>query len=117
RLVFALGAAAYLVAYGAFSLGGSLVMLIGGFALAGVGIGLAETAESTVVAIRLPAELRSNAFGLLGLTQSMGDIGATVVAGLLWAAFSAQVAFVYAAAWMAVSLVFSRLLRPQQHSG
>ena len=116
RLVFALGAAAYLVAYGAFSVGGSLVMLIGGFALAGVGIGLAETAESTVVATRLPTELRSNAFGLLGLTQSVGDIGATVVAGLLWAAFSAQVAFVYAAAWMAVSLVFSRLLRPQ-HAG
>lgn len=117
RLVFSLGAAAYLVAYGAFAIGNSLAVLVGGFVLAGVGIGLAETAESTVVATRLPSVLRSNAFGLLGLTQSMGDIGATVVAGVLWAAFSAQVAFVYAAVWMAISLVSSRLLRPSESRG
>ncbi len=118
RLAFGLGAAAYLVAYAAFfAIGGSWVILVGGFALAGVGIGLAETAESTVVATRLPSDLRSNAFGLLGLTQSMGDIGATVVAGLLWSAFSAQVAFMYAAAWMAVSLILSRSLRPRRVAG
>lgn len=113
RLVFALGAAAYLLAYGAFAVAGSPAMLAAGFVLAGIGIGLAETAESTVVATRLPAELRSNAFGLLGLTQSLGDIAATVVAGLLWTAFSAQTAFLYAAVWMAASLILSRLLQPQ----
>lgn len=117
RFTFSLGVASYLCAYVAFAVGGSLLMLLVGFALAGAGIGLVETAESTVVATRLPGELRSNAFGLLGLTQSMGDIAATVVAGLLWSAFSAEVAFTYAAAWMVVSLVSSRILRPRLTAG
>ena len=112
RLVFTLGAACYLIAYASLAFGHSVILLITGFVLAGVGIGLAETAESTVMATRLPTDLRSNAFGLLGLTQSVGDIAATVVAGILWAAFSAQVAFIYAAAWMAISLATARLLRP-----
>ncbi|MGV8910868.1 MAG: MFS transporter, partial [Propionicimonas sp.] len=113
RQVFAWGAGCYLVAYGVFAFAGGLWVLVAGFLVAGVGIGLTETAESSLVALRLPAELRSNAFGVLGLTQSAGDIGATVVAGILWSAFGPQVAFGYAATWMLASLVASRLLNRQ----
>nr|WP_300144802.1 MFS transporter [Propionicimonas sp.] len=109
-LTFGLGAAAYVAAYGLFGLGGGTVAAAGGFVLAGLGIGMAETAESALVALRMPASLRGNAFGVLGLTQSAGDIGATVVAGVLWWAFSPQVAFGYATAWMLASLLAIRLV-------
>lgn len=73
-------------------------LLLVAFLLAGVGIGFAETAESTVVAQQLPDARRANGFGVLGLTQAAGDLVATVVAGVLWSAVSPAVAFGYAAA-------------------
>jgi len=113
RLVFAAGAAVYLGAYA--MLAGSIhawPLLLIAFLLAGTGIGLAETAQSTAVALLLPDHLRGSGFGVLGLVQSVGDLGATLVAGLLWAAFSPAAAFGYAAAWMLASLLASALLRP-----
>jgi len=80
--------------------------------LAGIGIGFAETAETTVVARGLPDHLRSNGFGVLGLTQALGDLGSTVVAGVLWSLVSPTVAFCYLTAWMLASLLASGLLRP-----
>ncbi|HEX3005434.1 MAG TPA: MFS transporter [Angustibacter sp.] len=101
RTTFTAGAAAYVVAYVLFAVPtGGWVILAAGFALAGAGIGLAETAESTLVAQTLPDRLRGNGYGLLGLVQAMGDLGASLVAGLLWSALSPSVAFGYAAAWM-----------------
>jgi len=109
RLAFALGAACFVAAYLAFAFGGGLPAVIVGFVLAGAGIGLAETAESALVALSVSAENRSHAFGLLGLVQSIGDLGATVVAGILWSVVSPQVAFGYAAVWMTLSLISGRL--------
>ncbi|MBC2644344.1 MULTISPECIES: hypothetical protein [unclassified Rhodococcus (in: high G+C Gram-positive bacteria)] len=77
-----------------------------------VGIGAAETAESTAVACTLPERVRGNGFGVLGLVQSFGDMGSTVVAGILWSTLSPLVAFGYAAAWMLASVLLSPLLRP-----
>ena len=115
RGVFAAGAAVYVLGYAVFAWEQHQwpIVLIG-FLLAGVGIGFAETAESTVVAQLLPAHLRSNGFGVLGLVQSFGDLGATVVAGILWSVFSPTVAFLYAAAWMALSVAAARSLRPPE---
>ncbi len=90
-------------------------ILLIGFVLCGLGIGFAETAESTVVAQLLPEHLRSNGFGVLGLVQSFGDLGATLVAGILWSVFSPTIAFLYAAAWMALSVTASGWLRPRRH--
>lgn len=109
RLAFALGAACFIAAYLTFAFGGGLPAVIVGFVLAGAGIGLAATAESAVVALSVSAENRSHAFGLLGLVQSIGDLGATVVAGILWSTVSPQVAFGYAAVWMMLSLISGRL--------
>ncbi|MEO8829535.1 MFS transporter [Lapillicoccus sp.] len=112
RTVFTAGAAVYVAGYLLFAWEQpAWPVLLTGFLLAGIGIGFAETAQSTVVAQLLPDRLRANGFGVLGLVQSFGDLGATVVAGFLWAAFSASVAFGYAAAWMAASVVASILLR------
>jgi MFS family permease len=113
RAVFAAGAGVYLAAYAVFAVGAHpWPVLLVGFGLAGVGIGLAETAESTVVAQLLPDRLRGTGFGVLGLVQSAGDLGSSAAVGLLWTLVSPHVAFAYAAAWMAASLVASRLTRP-----
>ena len=111
RVVFSAGAAVYVASYVmfAFDLHMWPVLLVA-FLLSGVGIGCAETAESTVVARGLPDHLRGNGFGVLGLTQSLGDLGATLVAGLLWSLVSPTVAFLYAAGWMAASLLTGRML-------
>lgn len=111
RIVFAYGAAAYALGYLLFAVTQhSWPVLLIGFLLAGIGIGFAETAESTVVAQALPAHLRGNGFGVLGLVQSLGDLGATLVAGLLWTLISPAVAFSYAVAWMLASLITSSAL-------
>jgi MFS family permease len=118
RSVFTAGAVVYVAAYTIFAVGSRDWPVIGvGFVLAGIGIGLAETAESTVLALGLPDDLRANGFGVLGLTQALGDLGATVVAGALWTFVSPTVAFAYVATWMAASVISSRLLRPRQAAG
>ncbi len=108
RHVFMAGAAMYVAGYALFAAGwtGWPVLLVA-FVLCGVGIGFAETAESTLIARALPDHLRGNGFGVLGLTQAMGDLGATLVAGLLWSLVSPAVAFGYGAAWMVASLLTS----------
>lgn len=108
RIVFGTGAAVYLVAYLllASSFGG-VAALICGFVLAGVGIGLAETAEGALIARSLPDRLRGSGYGLLGGVQAAGDLIATVVAGILYTAVNPSAAFIYAASWMLLSVVAS----------
>lgn len=115
RRIFGVAAVVYVAAYLVFSQTEHHVWLLAvAFVLAGVGIGCAETAESTMVALAMPDRLRGNGFGLLGLVQSFGDLGATLVAGLIWSLISPLAAFLYAAGWMIVSLAALRLvpLRP-----
>ncbi len=108
RAVFATGAASYVAAYLLLGLaGGSWGALAAGFALAGAGIGLAETAESALIARALPDRLRGSGFGVLGGIQAGGNIVGTVVAGALYTAVSPAAAFVYAAAWMLASTAAS----------
>ena len=105
RVAFGAGALAYVAAYAAFAGASSGVpVLLAGFVLAGLGIGVAEPAETTMVALALPDALRSNGFGVLGLVQSLGDLGASLVAGVVWALLSPSVAFGYLAAWMVVAV-------------
>ena len=114
HVVFACGAAVYVAGYGVFAADQhAWPLLLVGFMMAGVGIGFAETAESTVVALMLPDQLRGNGFGVLGLVQAIGDLGASLVVGVLWAMVSPTLAFTYAAAWMLASLLASGLLRPR----
>jgi MFS family permease len=111
---FALGAGAfvYVLAYATFAWEQhGWPLLLAAFVLAGVGIGCAEAAQTTMVALSLPDRLRGNGYGVLGLVQSLGDIGASVVAGLIWAVVSPTAAFLYVAAWMVAALAASAFVR------
>lgn len=113
RAVFATGAALYVVAYGLFAAGGHDPFVLAlGFAVAGAGIGLAEPTQSAVISQLVPDRLRGSGFGVLGAVQASGDLVATVVAGALYTLASPMVAFGYAAAWMAASVIASGMLRP-----
>lgn len=113
RAVFGVGAGAYVAGYLLFARSDHEAWVLAlAFGLAGIGIGCAETAESTIVALALPDRLRGNGFGVLGLVQSVGDLGATLVAGLLWSLISPLAAFTYAAGWMALAVVGTLLIRP-----
>ncbi len=105
-LVTAAGVAAFVLAYFLFGVSGPTVVVLGAaFALAGIGIGCAETAEHAAVAAFAPVEVRGSAFGLLATVQAVGNVAAVAVAGLLYTVATPTVAFCYLAAWMVVALV------------
>ncbi len=117
RLVLASGALCYLLAYAAFALGPhAWPALLACFALAGCGIGLAETAESALVAHLLPDRLAGSGFGLLGGVQSFGDFASSATVGLLYAAVSPAAGFAYAATWMALSATGAVTVVPAKRS-
>ena len=70
-------------------------------------IGLAETAESTLVEHLLPDRLRGSGFGMLGRLQSAGDFLSSTVVRVLYAAVSPTAGFAYAAARMVPRWRFS----------
>ena len=108
RVVFGAGAVLYIAAYGGFAVSwGSWPPILLAFILAGSGIGLAETAESTLVARLLPDHLRGSGFGILGGIQSFGDFASSAVVGVLYAAVSPTAGFAYAATWMLMSTATS----------
>ena len=112
RVALGAGAAVYVLAYAILAVEQhAWPLLLAAFVLAGVGIGLAEPAESTMVALALPDRLRGNGYGVLGLMQCFGDLGASVVAGTIWALVSPSAAFLYVAAWMVLSLIAAALTR------
>jgi MFS family permease len=104
RLAFALGVWLFLLAYLAFAAAGGGLVLAAAFVLAGVGIGCVETAEHAAVARLAPPPLQGSAFGVLGAAQSLGNLVASGVTGLLWTAVAPGAAFLWPAAWMAASL-------------
>jgi MFS family permease len=108
RPAFAAGAVLYVIAYAGFAAGPrSWWELLIFFTLAGSGIGLAETAESTLLAGMLPDRLRGSGFGVLGAVQAGGDLVSTAVVGVLYATVSPAAGFAYAAAWMLLSALAS----------
>lgn len=104
-LVTAAGVATFLASYLVFAVSGPVIWLLAvAFVLAGVGIGCAETAEHAAVAAFAPEEIRGSAFGLLATVQAVGNVAASVVAGLLYTFASPTVAFGYLAGWMVLAL-------------
>lgn len=111
-LVFALGVAAFGLAYVGFAIGGTNPVLLGAcFAAAGIGIGCAETAEHAAVATFAPDDIRGSAFGFLAATQSIGNLAASATVGLLYTYATPTIAFSFAAAMMAISLVVISITR------
>lgn len=111
------GVACFIAAYLGFAFAGSAIAPLAlSFVAAGVGIGLVETSQHSAVAGLAPLAYRGNAFGLLAAVQSIGNLAASAVAGLLWTLVSPRIAFLYLAAWGIVALVlFARVrIRPQR---
>ena len=103
--VLTLGAAAFALAYIGFTHDtAAWPVLLPWFVLAGIGIGCVETAEHAAVATHAPTDIRGSAFGLLAATQSFGNLAASLVAGILWTAFSPTWAFAYLAAAMLIAV-------------
>ena len=112
RRVLLAGAGAFAAAYLMLAVtGADLVLLAAGFALAGIGIGCVETAQHAAVASIAPERLRGSAFGMLATVQSVGNLAASGIAGLLWTLVSPAAAFVYATVWMVVALVAFAAIR------
>lgn len=115
RLVFAVGAAVYVLAYAGFALPvHNPFVLLAFFSLAGAGIGFAETAESTLVAQLLPDGLRGSGFGLLGALQSAGDFLSSASVGILYATVGPSAGFGLAGGWMVLSLAAAALMGRQR---
>jgi MFS family permease len=103
--VLLLGSALFALAYATLTLDtANWAVLLVPFLLAGVGIGCVETAEHAAVATHAPGEIRGSAFGLLAGIQSLGNLAASSVAGILWTALSPSWAFGYLAVSMLVAL-------------
>lgn len=99
---FMLGLAAYLT----FGLiGPSIPLLVLAFTLAGVTIGIVETAESVTVVEAAPEEIRGSAFGFLAAIQSFGSLVASGVAGLLWTLISPLAALLFASVGLIIAVV------------
>jgi MFS family permease len=104
--VFAAGVAAFAAAYALFAVDTTAIaVLASAFVLAGIGIGLVETAEHAAVATFAPDRIRGSAFGLLAAVQSFGNLAASLVVGLLYTLVSPSFAFGYAAVVLVVALV------------
>ena len=104
RGVLTIGAAGFALAYLGFTRDTtSWLALAPWFVLAGIGIGCAETAEHTAVAQAAPIDIRGSAFGLLAAIQSIGNLAASTIAGILWTTLSPTWAFGFLAAAMIIA--------------
>jgi len=62
-----------------------------------------KTAQNSAVAALTPAEIRGSAFGLMAGIRAFRNLGASAVAGIIWAAVSPSAAFGYLAVWMMIA--------------
>jgi MFS family permease len=67
------------------------------FLLSGVSAGSYTTLEKSVAADLLPEHMRGTGYGILLTVDSIGDLFSSIIVGFLWTAFSAEIAFLYAA--------------------
>lgn len=104
--VLGLGFALFAAAYAAFGLAGPDPLVLGmAFVAAGVAIGAVETAEHAAVASLASPDVRGSAFGLLAAIQSVGDLIASGVAGIVWTLVGPAAAFGLATLAMIAALV------------
>ena len=82
----------------------SMPLLFAGIVLWGAHMGLTQGLLSTLVADAAPAPLRGTAFGAFHLVSGVALLGASVLAGWLWSAFGASMAFYAGAGFAAIAL-------------
>jgi MFS family permease len=91
---------------------GTIAYVAGLFVLAGVYIGVQEALEGAMTADLIPDRTRrGTAYGVLGCVNGVGDFVSSLVVGLLLT-WQPEVAFLYAAFWMALGAGAMALVRP-----
>jgi MFS family permease len=83
-----------------------------GSALWGLHLGLTQGLLSTLVADTAPEDLRGSAFGLFNFAGGIAVLGASVVAGALWARFGPAATFLASAALAVATAAGIGLWRP-----
>lgn len=73
-------------------------LLVAVFVLSGLCAAVQETVEPVVTASLVPKEIQATCYGALGAVNGMGDLISSFLVGLVWTIFSAQAAFIVAAA-------------------
>ena len=105
-LVLVIAAGMFAGAFAGFAFSGASIPLLALlFVVAGLGIGVGETAESAAVAAFAPVDLRGSAFGLVAAVQAFANLAASAVAGVLWKAVSPEAAFLYLAGWSTLAAI------------
>ncbi len=72
------------------------------FALGGFYVAFEDALEGSITADLVGQDVRGTAYGVLGAVNGIGDVGASVLVGGLWTAFSPAIAFSYAVAAMLI---------------
>lgn len=81
-----------------------LAWFFAGVVLWGAHMGLTQGLLSTLVADAAPGRLRGTAFGVFHLVSGVALLGASVLAGWLWASFGPELTFYAGAAFTAIAL-------------
>jgi MFS family permease len=99
------------------ALGAHWAVTLGGVALWGLHLGMAQGLLAAMVADTAPADLRGTAYGLFNLASGLALLVASVLAGFSWDRFGAAVTF-YAGALFCVAtfgmILFVRLVLPEK---
>jgi MFS family permease len=91
---------------------GSLSIVVGLFVFAGIYIAFQEALEGAMTADLIPDRTRrGTAYGALGFVNGFGDFVASLVVGLLLM-WQPEIAFLYAATWMALGAVAMARVKP-----
>ncbi len=87
----------YALIYVGFALASASFMIWGLFAVYGIYFGFTEGVEKAMVADLVAAEKRGTAFGFYNLVIGLGALPASLLLGLLWQRYSAEVALMTSA--------------------
>ena len=112
RRLLVAGLLALLAADVAFAGATGIASAFVGAALWGLHLGLTQGLLSTLVADSAPADLRGSAFGLFNFAGGMAVLGASVIAGVLWARFGPAAAFLAGGALAAATAIGLVCWRP-----
>lgn len=113
NLLLAAGyALAGLMTIGIIILPASIATMAAVFVVGGIYIAIEETLEDSLCAELVDESHHGMAFGVLATVNGMGDFISSIVVGILWTAFGAEVAFGYSAVLFSLGAIAVAQLTP-----
>ncbi len=104
RRLLVLGLLALIGADLVLAINGSWVVVLVGVGLWGLHMAMTQGLLATMIADRVPADLRGTAYGFFGLVTGVAMLLASALAGLLWTRWGASFTFYAGAAFCLVAL-------------